>query len=192
MPLWLVGGGYVLGSILPAEWIAKKHMGLTPQQSGMNPGTVSAWKLFGFRVGLMVLLIDLVKGVIPVALAGRMEIQGIWYALVAASPVIGHNWPLWRRRGGGQGVATVTGALLWLGWWPMLLAYLVGAFIGFIFLRWLPAVVLVALPLGYLLMHVYHLPQESLQVASILIVLVGVRRLPWIWGALRRKMSKAS
>lgn len=185
MFLWLVGGGYVLGSMLPAEWLVKRHTGSSCEEQGMNPGALSTWKILGFRAGFVVMLLDLAKGVIPLALAGVMEVQGIGYALVAASPVIGHSWPFWRFRRGGRGVATVTGALLWLSWRPMVIAYIVGAFLAFLFPRWLPAAAVVALPLGYFLMHAYHLPKPSLQVASILIILVGLRQLPWLWAKLR-------
>jgi glycerol-3-phosphate acyltransferase PlsY len=83
--------GYLWGSLLPAEWVARRKLGRTLQDVGENPGASATWRLLGARAGLFVLTFDLLKGAGPYLLAVAMRLQGLWLVLPSLAPVIGHN-----------------------------------------------------------------------------------------------------
>jgi len=81
-------------------------MGADPSKEGSgNPGASNVYRLSGRRAGLLVGLIDALKGAVPVAVAlavaDRDAAHAVWIAAV-----VGHVWPVFRRFRGGKGVAT--------------------------------------------------------------------------------------
>lgn len=112
----LCGGiGYLLGSFLTAEVVARVAVGKSPRQIGTgNPGMANILANVGKRAGIAVLAGDTLKTVAAVLLC-RFEIGpyiGSAAALYAGlGAVLGHNFPLWTRFKGGKGV-TVT--CVWL------------------------------------------------------------------------------
>ena len=103
--------GYAIGSLSPATWIARaRGVELADEGSG-NPGATNAGRLLGARFGVLVFIIDLLKGFIPTLafLLWQGEVAGLVAGFAA---VLGHvTSPLLRGRGG-RGVATAFGALL--------------------------------------------------------------------------------
>jgi glycerol-3-phosphate acyltransferase PlsY len=65
---------------------------------------------------VLTLLLDALKGVIPVVLVGHLAPQMGWddgvVALVGLAAFLGHLWPVFFRFQGGKGVATAAGVLL--------------------------------------------------------------------------------
>lgn len=103
--------GYAVGSLSPATWIARaRGVELAAEGSG-NPGATNTGRLLGARFGVLVFVMDLLKGFVP-TLAFLLW-QGEAAGLVAGfAAVLGHvTSPLLRGRGG-RGVATAFGALL--------------------------------------------------------------------------------
>lgn len=86
-----------------------------------NIGATNAWRLLGWRVGLPTLVLDILKGVLPVVLArvalGEVPALGA----VGLAAVVGHCWTPALRFRGGKGVATSAGVLLALAPVPTLL-----------------------------------------------------------------------
>jgi acyl phosphate:glycerol-3-phosphate acyltransferase len=91
-----------------------------------NPGAANAWKAGGARVGVPALLLDFLKGALPVGLALHYGAAGYALAAVALAPVAGHAFsPFLRFRGGKAVAVTVgvwTGLTLWEG--PVFLGFL--------------------------------------------------------------------
>ncbi len=105
----LVVGAYLVG-MFPTAQIVGRRMGVNPTREGSgNPGASNVYRLGGKKAGVIVGLIDMLKGAIPAGIAllvaGRPEAHAVWVAAVA-----GHVWPITRGLRGGKGVATAGGA----------------------------------------------------------------------------------
>lgn len=113
--------GYVSGSVMFGYVVPKMLRGIDVRSlsSDGNPGTANAFFYGGASCGLVVLLCDLLKGMVPVYLAAReIGTKHMAFALVMVAPVLGHAFPfLGGRRKGGKGIAVSFGVLL--GLYPM-------------------------------------------------------------------------
>ncbi len=92
-------------------------------QGSGNPGASNVARVLGSQWGVLVFLLDALKGAMP-ALAGlAVDTRPGAYVLVSAA-VLGHMFPATRRFRGGKGVATMAGAMLVLHplMWLVLLA----------------------------------------------------------------------
>ena len=102
--------GYAVGALSPATLIAaRKGVDLRGIGSG-NPGATNVGRALGRRAGVVVAVLDVLKGLLPAAGFGIADHRA---GLVAgAAAVLGHvTSPLLRGRGG-KGVATAGGAIL--------------------------------------------------------------------------------
>jgi glycerol-3-phosphate acyltransferase PlsY len=60
----------------------------------------------------VVLVLDFLKGLLPVVVAQRLGLGPWWIAAVAVAPVVGHCWSPFIGFKGGKGMATAAGAVL--------------------------------------------------------------------------------
>lgn len=115
--------GYLAGSI-PFGLLLTRAAGLgdVRQIGSGNIGATNVLRTGNKRLAAATLLLDLVKGFVPVFLAARFwpGTEG-WVALAA---VVGHCFPFWLKFRGGKGVATTAGVCFGLAW-PVGLAYAV-------------------------------------------------------------------
>ncbi len=103
--------GYLLGSVNPAATFARlRNTDLRSVGSG-NPGATNAARAFGVRVGVVIGLLDLLKGLIPVVVFGWLAGPGV-AAVAGVAAVLGHVSSPFLRGRGGKGVATSMGAVL--------------------------------------------------------------------------------
>ena len=103
--------GYGIGAINPASLIARvRGVDLASVGSG-NPGATNAGRALGWKVGVLVGVLDALKGFLPVL---AFELLGYPTAgLVAGlAAVLGHVTSPFLRGKGGKGVATSLGAIL--------------------------------------------------------------------------------
>jgi glycerol-3-phosphate acyltransferase PlsY len=76
-----------------------------------NVGATNVLRSAGKAAGVLALLLDLAKGALAVALAGRLApSHPVLPALAAAAAVVGHIYPVWLGLRGGKGAATGLGA----------------------------------------------------------------------------------
>jgi glycerol-3-phosphate acyltransferase PlsY len=111
----LVAAGYVLGSMPWGYWLPRlvKHDDIRRHGSG-NIGGTNVWRVYTWRLGLPVVLLDALKGFVP-ALLATLTVSHLAGALAGAAAMLGHWRPLflrWQR--GGKVVATCGGAFLGL------------------------------------------------------------------------------
>lgn len=109
--------GFLSGSILFGRLIPMIFRGVdvqTESEDG-NPGTFNAFACGGAFCGILVLLADLGKGAIPVALCAKdLGINSWMFALVMAAPVFGHAHSLFQKGHGGKAIAVSFGVLIGL------------------------------------------------------------------------------
>src|SRR3972149_3906148 len=105
--------GYLSGSILPAHILARRR-GLDFRVIGKNPGTAETFRHFGFWPAVLVYVLDATKALLPLIAGNLLRVPGWSLVLTAAAAVAGHNWSLYYRFWGGKGLATASGALLFL------------------------------------------------------------------------------
>jgi len=122
--VWLlIVPAYLLGTFPSAVMVARsKGIDIHEVGSG-NPGASNIARTMGTKWGVVVFILDGLKGAIPavVALLLTHRPSALAYAMVAAATV-GHMYPVTRRFKGGKGVATLGGATLVLQ--PLLFAIL--------------------------------------------------------------------
>jgi acyl phosphate:glycerol-3-phosphate acyltransferase len=151
--LALAIAAYLIGSLPSAFVVVRLSRGtdLRAVESG-SVGALNAFRATGAGwIGVVVLILDIGKGVLAVVLAG--DGAGLaTLAMVTALAVAGHNWPIWLGGKGGKGLATAAGALtlvtplsvpLWGVLWG--LGYVVS---GYIALGTIVATALLPLALG--------------------------------------------
>jgi acyl phosphate:glycerol-3-phosphate acyltransferase len=110
--LALAVAAYLLGSLPSAYLVVRFAKGpdLRTVESG-SVGALNAFRATGLGwVGVVVLLLDVAKGVAAVLIAGDGAGPAT-QSLMATMAVIGHNYPVWLRGKGGKGLAAAAGAL---------------------------------------------------------------------------------
>ncbi|NMO15849.1 glycerol-3-phosphate acyltransferase [Pyxidicoccus fallax] len=114
MPSALVLLGYLAGSIPFGVLLTRWLRGVDVRQQGSgNIGATNVTRVAGKKLGAVVLLLDALKGALPVALAMRLlPGQPLAHVLVGLASVLGHVYPVWLKLQGGKGVATALGVLL--------------------------------------------------------------------------------
>jgi len=123
MPLF----AYFLGSI-PVGWIVARLFFKTDIRSkgSGNIGATNALRQFGTAVGLIVLLLDMSKGIIAVLLAKSIYGSGTMMVVICGLlAILGHVFPIWLKFKGGKGVATAAGVFIALTPISLLIALLV-------------------------------------------------------------------
>jgi acyl phosphate:glycerol-3-phosphate acyltransferase len=155
MQLWLCPLlSFLLGSLPFGLWMAKtRGIDIRSHGSG-NIGATNVLRVMGKRFGIPCLVLDMLKGFIPVVIAiNLIQIQGrpvqiplglpetwimefapsdaikaqIAHILTALAAVLGHNYSPWAGFKGGKGIATSAGVLL--GLMPFAVLILVGVWL---------------------------------------------------------------
>jgi len=95
-----------MGSI-PCGLLVAKYAGIgdVRTQGSGNIGATNVLRIGGKKLGIITLLLDALKGFIPVLIASKFGTEG-GAALAALSAVMGHIFPVWLEFKGGKGVAT--------------------------------------------------------------------------------------
>jgi glycerol-3-phosphate acyltransferase PlsY len=112
----LLAGGYLLGSVSPAAVLARRFGADLRGTGSGNPGATNAGRVLGPRWGVVVGVLDVLKGVLPSLVALVVLGRPLAY-VVALATVLGHVSSPFLKGRGGKGVATSLGALLALAWW---------------------------------------------------------------------------
>lgn len=109
---------YLLGSIPFGKLIAKRvaHINITQRGSG-NIGATNVARELGITWGLVTLLLDMLKGFLPVFLYAHYILQaGIEFetclSAIGLAALLGHQFSIFMRFRGGKGVATAIGIYL--------------------------------------------------------------------------------
>ncbi|MBW2529769.1 MAG: glycerol-3-phosphate 1-O-acyltransferase PlsY [Deltaproteobacteria bacterium] len=112
MAVAAIVAGYLLGSV-PFGLVIARARGLDIRQHGSgNIGATNVARNLGKKLGAVVLLLDALKGALPVLGAGLLDLDPPVIAAAGGAAILGHCFPVWLRFRGGKGVATSLGAFL--------------------------------------------------------------------------------
>ena len=105
--------GYLLGCISPASLISKiKKVDLRKEGTG-NVGGVNTGLVLGKRYGILVMVMDILKGFAAFRIARRMFPKIVISGLAAGlGAVLGHVFPVYMKFMGGKGLAAFAGMVL--------------------------------------------------------------------------------
>lgn len=104
---------YLLGSI-SFGLVAASRQGVDLRNIGSgNVGATNVGRALGQGAGRTVLILDMLKGFVPVALARwAFDMPWPWITAVGVAAAVGHCFPIWHDFRGGKGAATAGGVLL--------------------------------------------------------------------------------
>jgi len=102
-----------MGSICSAVIVCRLFNLPDPREGGSkNPGATNVLRLAGKQYAAIVLLVDFIKGLLPVLLASYLEASPQVISFTVLAAVLGHVYPIFFDYRGGKGVATAMGALM--------------------------------------------------------------------------------
>jgi len=108
----VVLGAYLLGSVSWSYLVVKAREGKDVRTVGSgNAGATNVLRAAGKGPAVIVLLLDVTKGVLAVAVARVIEAAPSVVGAAAVAVVLGHVFPVFLGFRGGKGVATSAGAL---------------------------------------------------------------------------------
>jgi acyl phosphate:glycerol-3-phosphate acyltransferase len=107
---------YLLGSI-PTGVLFARARGVDIRAVGSgNIGATNVARSLGKKLGAVVLVLDALKGALPVLVVQLAEQGGRLHPMVlpavGLAAIVGHCFPVWLRFRGGKGVATTLGVFL--------------------------------------------------------------------------------
>lgn len=124
---------YLVGNINFAVIISKLKKNDIRKIGSGNPGTLNMSRTFGLKVGVLVLLLDILKGVVP-TLLGFLLYNGYYFnqttlpisliakVLCGFFAVLGHVFPAFMKFKGGKGIATTIGVFAVCNIWVALIS----------------------------------------------------------------------
>lgn len=112
---------YCIGAIPTGIIFCRILKGTDPRSIGSKSmGATNVARVLGYKWGVFVLFIDILKGYLPVVLLAPVmfapEQLELGKVLIGAAAVSGHVWTIFAGFRGGKGVGTAAGVLLALDW----------------------------------------------------------------------------
>ena len=118
----LMALSYILGSVPNALWIGKVFKGIDVREHGSkNTGSTNAARVLGAKLGILTLILDISKGLVPTLIAillkvdffeNLTKIENLDYVLVGICAILGHVFSIFMNFKGGKAVATTLGVFL--------------------------------------------------------------------------------
>lgn len=111
---------YLLGSVPNAVWIGKVFFNTDVREHGSkNAGSTNTIRVLGYKAGIPVLILDILKGFLAVKLIYftfyYIPATGEYInfqLLLGLAVIIGHIFPVFANFRGGKGVATLIGVIM--------------------------------------------------------------------------------
>lgn len=130
---------YLVGSIPTSIIVSKMVRGIDIREHGSgNAGGSNVFRVLGWKYGILVILLDALKGALAVILVARLYLGSFPFPnatpfddftlvqiIAGISAVFGHIWTVFAQFKGGKGIATALGFLVTIITVDMLFALLV-------------------------------------------------------------------
>jgi glycerol-3-phosphate acyltransferase PlsY len=168
---------YLIGGLPFGYWFVRLTSGKDIRTMGSgNIGATNVHRTQGGRAGVIVLLLDMLKGFVAVLIAGRLAPGSAGaLALAAAFVMIGHCYPVFLRFRGGKAVACFIGAFLYIAPWALLVV--LGVFAGVVALsKYISVGSLIGAALFPVFFWMIYQPADVLLIASIFCGLLIIYR----------------
>ena len=110
-------GGFLLGSIMFCKLIPQLvvHKNICELSDDGNPGAYNVFKHCGIKLGVVCLLLDILKGFLPVFIASLfLNTDSILFTFVLIAPVVGHALGMFNHFVGGKCISTSFGVMIGL------------------------------------------------------------------------------
>ena len=136
MELVIVIGFFLLGAIPFSVIIAgiRTETDIRKIHDG-NPGATNAWRAGGAKTGIPALVLDFLKGALPVAILANTYSAAFsgWFLISASlAPVLGHAFSPFLKGKGGKAVAVTFGIWCGLTYWEIPILLGVSLFVFYI------------------------------------------------------------
>jgi len=111
---------YLIGSVPTALIISRKYFGIDIRDYGSgNMGATNAFRILGPKFGIIIMVLDIIKGMLAVGLfyflpeyLSNELLRTNFMIGLGLSAVLGHIFPVFANFKGGKGVATILGMLI--------------------------------------------------------------------------------
>lgn len=125
---------YLVGSIPFGLLAGRWFRGIDLREHGSkNIGATNAARVLGARWGVLVLLLDALKGLLPTLLLPWLSADSVAFThlrvVCGVAAILGHMFPPWLGFRGGKGVATSLGVVAVIAPWGTLVAVAVFAIV---------------------------------------------------------------
>lgn len=158
---------YILGKLLTKKDVRDFGSG--------NAGTTNAIRAFGKKIGIMVFIGDVLKGIIAV-LIGQSILGDLGGYVAGIFVVVGHNWPALLKFKGGKGVATTIGVMIIINPFVTFICFIIGISLA-IFTRIVSLGSIVGMSLAPLVIIIFVRPFNfSLLIFGLIIASMSIYR----------------
>ncbi|HME81362.1 MAG TPA: glycerol-3-phosphate 1-O-acyltransferase PlsY [Candidatus Eremiobacteraceae bacterium] len=169
----LIVAAYLIGSIPFGVLVGRGLYGVDLRTVGSgNIGAANALRAMGFWGGVLTLGGDVLKGIVPSAIAVYvLHSSPLVIATVGLATIVGHNWSVFLHFEGGKGVATGLGVLIVLSFYAALVwavVFLATAIIS----RYASLSSMLATASAPIALYALHAPWPYIAYAVIVLVLV--------------------
>ncbi|ASG31633.1 acyl-phosphate glycerol 3-phosphate acyltransferase [Fusobacterium animalis] len=106
---------YFFGAIPSGVWIGKIFKNIDVRDYGSkNSGATNSYRVLGAKLGIAVLIIDVLKGFIPLYIANKFNLKYNDLVILGLVAILAHTFSCFISFKGGKGVATSLGVFLFL------------------------------------------------------------------------------
>ena len=106
---------YFFGAIPSGVWIGKIFKNIDVRDYGSkNSGATNSYRVLGAKLGIAVLIIDVLKGFIPLYIASKFNLAYNDLVILGLVAILAHTFSCVISFKGGKGVATSLGVFLFL------------------------------------------------------------------------------
>ncbi len=106
---------YFFGAIPSGVWIGKIFKNIDVRDYGSkNSGATNSYRVLGAKLGIAVLVIDVLKGFIPLYIASKFNLKYNDLVILGLVAILAHTFSCFISFKGGKGVATSLGVFLFL------------------------------------------------------------------------------
>ena len=126
MSVFCIVLNYLCGSLMFSYWLGLLAGKDLRKAGDGNPGAFNLWAAAGWRLGLLGVLLDFLKGYLPLFFQMRLgAARDPWFVLIALAPIVGHAFSPFLKFRGGKSIAVTFGVWSAVTWFEVSFVYAV-------------------------------------------------------------------